>query len=135
MKEHRRITEKENTDSSALAKHTWKLDHRVNWEEVEVLDVNTEWYRRCMVESWHTKLLMSRFATNCSVPLAKFHDMWPKTQLLYHANPCNQVLPTTSLVYMSHGSTWDIHGTVDGKPEHHSTKHEKETMNRDEAVA
>ena len=43
------------------------------------------------------------------------HDMWPKIQLLYHANPCNhvlQVLPTTSLVYMSHGSTWDILGQL-----------------------
>ena len=51
------------------------------------------------------------------------HDMWPKIQLLYHANPCNhvlQVLQTTSLVYMSHGSTWDIRRTVDGKPGHHS---------------
>ena len=43
------------------------------------------------------------------------HDMWPKIQLLYHANPCNhvlQVLRATSLVYMSHGSTWDILGQL-----------------------
>ena len=31
-----------------------------------------------------------------------------------------QVLPTTSLVYLSHESTWDIRRTVDGKPGHHS---------------
>ena len=31
-----------------------------------------------------------------------------------------QVLPTASLVYMSHGSDWDICRTIDGKPGHHS---------------
>ena len=53
MKEHRRATERGNMDSSAIAEHSWKFNHRVNWEEVEVLDVDTEWYRRCMLESWH----------------------------------------------------------------------------------
>ena len=68
-------------------------------------------------------LLMSRLlSTTVSVPLAKSHDMWPEIQLIIQTHACNhalQVLPTTSLVYMSYGSTWDIPRTVDSKPGHH----------------
>ena len=53
MKEHRRAVEHGNIDTSAIAEHAWKEDHRLDWEEVEVLDVNTEWYKRCVIESWY----------------------------------------------------------------------------------
>ena len=53
MKEHKRAVEHGNIDTSAIAEHAWKEDHRVDWEEVEVLDVNTEWYKRCIIESWY----------------------------------------------------------------------------------
>ena len=53
MNGYKRAVEHANTDTSALVEHAWKEDHRVDWEEVEVLDVNTEWYKRCVIESWH----------------------------------------------------------------------------------
>ena len=54
MKEHKRAVEQGNTETSAVAEHAWNNDHRVDWEAVEVLDMNyTEWYKRCVVESWH----------------------------------------------------------------------------------
>ena len=56
MKEHRRATEKGNMDSSAIAEHTQKFDHRAGStgrSRIEVLDVDTEWYRKCMLELWH----------------------------------------------------------------------------------
>ena len=32
---------------------TRKKDRRVDWEAIEVLDMNGEWYKRFVVESWH----------------------------------------------------------------------------------
>ena len=53
IKEHKRAVERGNTEMSAIAEHAWRNDHRVDWEAVDVLDVNTEWYKRCVIESWH----------------------------------------------------------------------------------
>ena len=53
MKEHKRAVERGNTDMSAIAQHAWRNNHRVDWEAVNVLDVNTEWYKICTIESWH----------------------------------------------------------------------------------
>ena len=53
MKEHKRAVERGNSDVSAIAEHAWRNDHRVDWEAVDVLDVNTEWHERCTIESWH----------------------------------------------------------------------------------
>ena len=53
VKEHRRAVESGNTDASTVAEHALKSDHRVIWEAVEIVDASTEFYRRCMIESWH----------------------------------------------------------------------------------
>ena len=42
MKEHKKAVEKGNTDRSAITEHAWRNDHRVDWEAVDILDVNTE---------------------------------------------------------------------------------------------
>ena len=47
-KEHKREVERGNTGVSSIAEHAWRNYHRVDWEAVDVLDVNTEWYKRCM---------------------------------------------------------------------------------------
>ena len=52
MKEHKAV-EQGSTDTSAVAEHVWNKDDRVDWEAVEVLDRNKEWYKRCVIESWH----------------------------------------------------------------------------------
>ena len=41
LAEHRRAVPKANFKVSALAEHVWKLDHRVDWEKLFVLDFNT----------------------------------------------------------------------------------------------
>ena len=55
LKEHKRATERGNIDVSAVAEHAWVNNHRVNWEAAEVLEVKQEWYKRCMIESWHIR--------------------------------------------------------------------------------
>ena len=66
MKEHRRVTEKGNMDSSAIAEHTWKFYYRVNWEEVEVLDQQS--YGRCMLEILSLSLSIQYFITHFAPP-------------------------------------------------------------------
>ena len=54
MKEHKGVVEQGNTDTSAVAEHVWNKDHRVDWEAIEVLVMNTtEWCKICIIESWH----------------------------------------------------------------------------------
>ena len=52
VKEHEQAVQG-NTDTSAVVEHVWNKGHSVDWEDVEVLDMNMEWYKRCVVESWH----------------------------------------------------------------------------------
>lgn len=53
IKEHKRAVQNRNIDTSAVAEHAWKEDHKVDWGQVEILDVSAEWYKRCVIESWH----------------------------------------------------------------------------------
>ena len=38
MEEHRRAFQKADFEVSALAEHAWKLDHRVDWENIAILN-------------------------------------------------------------------------------------------------
>ena len=53
IKEHGRDTEHRKTETLAVAEHAWECDHQVDWNAVEVLDVEQRWGKRCMLESWH----------------------------------------------------------------------------------
>ena len=56
IKQHKKATERENTDVSAVEDHAWNNDHKIDYEAAEVLDVKQERYKRCVVESWYIKL-------------------------------------------------------------------------------
>ena len=50
MKEHKPAVEQGNTNTSAVVEHVWNKDHIVDWEAVEVLNMNTtKWYKRCVI--------------------------------------------------------------------------------------
>ena len=53
MKEHRRAVQNGDTNSSAVAEHAWQNLHHVDWEAAEVIDSSSDWYPRCLLESWH----------------------------------------------------------------------------------
>ena len=39
--------------ASAAAEHAWQNHHHVDWEAAEVIDFSSDWYPRCLLESWH----------------------------------------------------------------------------------
>ena len=55
MDEHRRAVQKAEFEVSALAEHAWKSDHRVDWEQITVLDYSTDWHKRLTLEACHIR--------------------------------------------------------------------------------
>ena len=53
VKEHQRAVKMMNTDSSALAEHTWNEHHHIAWEEAMILDQHPFLHSRCVMESWY----------------------------------------------------------------------------------
>ena len=53
MKEHQKTVQKAKVEVSSLAEHAWKSDHRVDWEQITVLDYSTDWHKWLTLEACH----------------------------------------------------------------------------------
>ena len=53
IKEHQLVVKNGDTNTSVVAEHAWKHQHRMDWSAAEVLDYSQQRFSRCMLESWH----------------------------------------------------------------------------------
>ena len=67
--EHRRAVQKVEIETSALAEHVWKSDHRVDWGQVTVLDHSTNLHEWLTLEAYHIRRQL--------LPLNKDRGMLP----------------------------------------------------------
>ena len=77
MDEHRSAVQRVEVEVSDLAEHVWKLNYRVDWGHVAILDCNTleachitrqsiPWNRdRCMLPMEYNRLLKSSEQQTC----------------------------------------------------------------------
>ena len=54
--EHRKAVQKVEVEVSALAKHVWKSDHRVDWGHVATLDFNSNLQQWLTLEACHIRI-------------------------------------------------------------------------------
>ena len=55
MEQHRKAVQKAEVEVSALVEHVWKSDHRVDWEQITVLDYSTDWHNWLTLEACHIR--------------------------------------------------------------------------------
>ena len=55
MEEYRKAVQKAGVEVSALAEHAQKSDHRVDWEQITVLDYSTDWHKQLTLEACHIR--------------------------------------------------------------------------------
>ena len=53
IKEHRRAVQNGDVNSSAVAEHAWQRNHYFDWEAAGVIHSSSDWFLRCLIESWH----------------------------------------------------------------------------------
>ncbi len=51
LKEHKTNCKKAELDKSAVAKHAWTYDHRIKWDEANILAIDSHRFSRKMRES------------------------------------------------------------------------------------
>ncbi len=56
LKEHKTNCEKAELDKSAVAKHAWTYDHRIKWDEANILAIDSHRFSRKMRESIEIEL-------------------------------------------------------------------------------
>ena len=55
-------------EANGVAKHAWKNSHRPNWEEVRILDRESNWHKRKIKEALHMKLNKNAFSEPSTMP-------------------------------------------------------------------
>ena len=52
LTEHQRLIKYQKLDQSALCEHSMIMDHKIDWENTIILNVETDYDKRLFVESW-----------------------------------------------------------------------------------
>ena len=55
LKEHKRALVNGHLAQSAVAEHAAQESHDIDWEGATVMDVQQQYHRRCLLESWHIR--------------------------------------------------------------------------------
>ena len=55
-------------EANGVAKHAWENSHRPNWEEVKILDRESNWHKRKIKEALHMKLNNNAFSEPSTLP-------------------------------------------------------------------
>ena len=53
LQEHRRALKNGDVAASAIAKHVFSCNHKVDLSKASVIDAHPHTQTRCMLESWH----------------------------------------------------------------------------------
>ena len=53
LDEHKRSIKYQRPEKSALCQHTISMDHRINWNEAEILKLESDYSKRLFAESWY----------------------------------------------------------------------------------
>ena len=81
VKDHQRAVWNGDTNASALAEHAWKEKHNV--QNAEMLEANQQYWKRCLLESWHITKNWNLWTENVALyPRSTTPYSWTKLDLL-----------------------------------------------------
>ena len=66
LAEHKSAIRRGNRNNG-VAVHAWHLDHRVNWESAEVLEQESNYWKRRVLEAIHIKLSGQSVNLDCDL--------------------------------------------------------------------
>ena len=66
--QHRAALRLLHPEKSALAEHSLSEDHRINWEDVDVLEHEPNYHKRLFLEAWHSKRFCTMNRCDLDVP-------------------------------------------------------------------